>query len=173
MASPEISTQFPQEQQKTARGKSFQNILDFLAEATPTLSYLRTPWPPRHKNQTETYWQRNFTIAGRYFGTDTTLEQIGKDYHTTRERIRQIVKAVVKTLHQNSRQETQMLHPINSFDFDKSRTLEGRKRKSQKSGGKSFMVAELISQGKSGPEISIDLSINAIELFNIRRTLRG
>src|SRR3990167_7216830 len=70
MSNPEISTQFPQEQQKTARGKSFQNILDFLAEATPTLSYLRTPWPPRHKNQTETYWQRNFTIAGRYFGTD-------------------------------------------------------------------------------------------------------
>src|SRR3990167_10061358 len=73
MASPEISPQIAQEPQKPPQERSFQNTIDFLAEATPTSIDLRTPWPPRHKCQTETDWQRNFTIAGRYLGTDTTL----------------------------------------------------------------------------------------------------
>ena len=173
MASPEVSTLIAQEPKKSAQGRSFQNILDFLAEATPTPTDLRTPWPPRQKNQTEKMRQRNFIIAGRFLGTDDPLEEIGNGYNLTRERIRQIVKKVVEDLHKISIQEVQEAFPIESFDFDKSHTLEGRKRKSQVMGGRSFKVDQLVTQGKSAPEIRDTLGITSQSLYAARQTLKG
>ena len=172
MANPEILRQLIQEPHKTAQARSFQNTLDFLADATPTFRYLQTPWPPRHNNLTETIWQRNYNIAGRYFGTDATLSKIAKDENLTRERIRQIAKAVVKALYRNSNLAVQYLHRPERFDFDKSYTLEGRQKKSQQRGGRSFQIAELVSQGMSSPEIKDTLGLNSASLCNARRILK-
>ena len=172
MGNPEILRQLIQEPHKTAQARSFQNTLDFLADATPTFRYLQTPWPPRHNNLTETIWQRNYTIAGRYFGTDATLSEIANDEHISRERIRQIAKAVVKALYRNSNLAVQYLHRPDRFDFDKSHTLEGRQKKSQQRGGRSFQIAELVSQGMSSPEIKDTLGLSSASLCNARRILK-
>ena len=154
MPNPEIYRQLAQEPQKSAQGRSFQNVLDFLAEQVFPIE-LKTQVPPKHPNQTQENWERNLRITGLYLGTgpNQTLDEIGGDV-LTRERIRQIVKETVRKIQANSNQEMQERFPLESFYFGKPQDkVTIGKRISKRHGNLPLKVGGAILKGQSLSEI--------------------
>jgi len=173
MSTAEFLRPTPQAETETVPKKSFQNLMDFLAVQVFPID-LKTQVPPKNSNQNQEKWERNLRITGVYAGTDPdqTLDEIGGD-DLSRERIRQIVNNAVKRLWQIQTPQLKETFPWESLDFDKSHTLAGRQKQSQKRGGISLKVVQLVSQGKSATEIREILEISGRSLCAVRQTLKN
>ncbi|MBI4037936.1 hypothetical protein HY382_02735 [Candidatus Curtissbacteria bacterium] len=140
--------------------KSFANTISFLEEASAVPIDWKMQFPTKGKTQSRKQWERAWEIAGLYAGTDYTLDDIGKKYNLTRERIRQIFKAGVTKIHDQSNWHIADKHPLETLNLHKPRPVKSRKEYSESRNGLSSKIAEEIEKGASLNEIEEKLKIS-------------
>lgn len=148
---------------------SFENTLAFLAKSTVAVDR-KIHYPPKDPGQSRKAWERMWEVAGRYFGTEETLEEIGERNGLTGERVRQIVKKGIGRLHEVSDADIKLEYPLDSLDLRKPTTLTSRQKRSLAHGGRSIRIAELMREGKSAKEISDEFG--SASVANARKVLR-
>lgn len=115
---------------------------------------------------------RDWEILGKYLGTEKVAEEIGRDYGgLARERVRQIVKAGTGKHHQAQISQIQAEHPIETFDYAKSRTIESRRRLSESHGGITIKIEQAILEGQTLQELKEEFTLG--QIVNTRRRLRN
>jgi hypothetical protein len=175
MASPEtgktIPNLFEKEDARPAEGKSFKNLTRFLEEGAVAPLDRRNYYPKVWGNQTDR-WERNLRMTYGYAFGDETLQDIGNNNNRiTRETVRQIIKRTVKNLLIDSDEETRSRYRFESFDFAKPLTLASRQRLSEKRGGRSIKIAQMIEEGATLAELKQHLTTNQIAYT--RNTLKS
>lgn len=109
--------------------KSFADTLAFVEKAS-AIPLQRKPavtgafYPPKDAWQSDVIYRRNWEVTGRYLGTAETLEEIGVPVVLTGERVRQIVKRTVRTLHKRASNSVRTGVYLKNLDLRKPLTTE-------------------------------------------------
>lgn len=121
-------------------------------------------------------WLRDVEITRAYIETPKTLEEVGRSFNLTRQRVNQIVLGTVRRLWDNCSAETKRLFPLSLLSLDKSQDKIGRRQKGERMslhyGGKAASIAKMIEEGRSIGEIKQKLGINTKKLGEYRQSLK-
>lgn len=121
-------------------------------------------------------WLRDVEITRAYIETPKTLEEVGKSFNLTRQRVNQVVLHSVWTLWGNCSAKTKRLFPLSLLSLDKSQDKIGRRRKGERMslhyGGKAASVAKMVEEGRSIGEIKQELDISTEKLGEYRQSLK-
>lgn len=156
-------------QESTPKSKEdkFNNTIVFLRTAIAEGAHLKRP-----DKTPEEAWVRQKNIVGIYFGSPAALEDLGRMYGVTRERIRQLVKKSMEHLWLSCLPETQALFPFGELELRKPLTQKSRERISEAHGGKSVLINRELQAGKSIREIQKEKGISRQQIKGSRHVLR-
>lgn len=156
----------------TPQEPSFENLLSFAMDERTAVSIdKKVLTPPKDKHGTLVKWEQRWDITGKYIGTGMTLDEVGRDYNTTRENARQRVKTGVRQWHDIQTPEVKSDHPLSSFKYNKPLSLASRRRHSIANGGASIKVEQALAEGKSIEQIREGLT--ADQFYGVRATLHA
>lgn len=155
----------------------FAKTTQFIETAVGEGAHLQMPFyitrRGTHVKISEEQWVRQKNIVGIYFGTPATLDEIGRQYGISSERVRQIVEKGIMYLWRNCSPETQTLFPLQDIVLHKRKpvTQRSRERMSQARGGIPLLLRDQVKSGKSYGEIrKSGLSIE--QIASARRVLQ-
>ena len=118
---------------------------------------------------------RNLNITGTYFASPARYQDISNIYpdFSSRERARKIVKATTRKLWENCSPEIQERFPWEKMKLGKPLSVKARQKASEKLGGRSYQVAQLVEKGYSPREILEKTGITNDELAQVRLILKN
>lgn len=156
---------------------SWKNTLGFLAELTFPIDAVENlssaesnNWiPPVKRRGNIDAYIREFEIVSRYVGQNEKMDEVGQKFDISRERVRQVLRKTLKSLHTNAPTQIREKYSFESLSTDSRSTIEARMRRSTILGGKSARVAELLSSGKNIEDIRAELG----RISGTRQTLES
>lgn len=152
-------------------GKSFANTVNFLEDASVVPIDWKMQFPVKAKVQSQENWERMWEVVGLYAGSEDSLDDIADKYNLTRERVRQIFKAGIAKLHEQTIWHIANRHPLETLGLAKPLTIRSRQNISRAGGGTSSKIAELVKEGVGLKEIQSSLAINSSQLNKSRSVL--
>lgn len=144
---------------------------EFLQAAIAEGAHLEFPANPNKASN----WVRERNIAGVYFGSPATLQEIGDIYVVSRERIRQVINVFLKQLHSRCSEEVQERFPLEKIVHPVSKPIseEVRDRQSRVQGGKRLEIRSLVASGVVNPdEIASKLGMRQGRVRTALKSLR-
>lgn len=154
---------------------SFENLVNFVCDPEVSSVPIDTCsfTPPKLKGQKPKHWGRMFEIVGAYLGTEQSLEEVGREFGLTRQRICQIARKGVRVMYAAQNQDIRDKYPWESFDFNKPLGVSNFRKISEAGGGTSCRVEELYLLGYTLDEIARVMGKDVCQISQVRGILRG